>query len=339
MALFACASAPKVYSKRIIDTPSGERMIPGAVRGKSYLTRVSMEHNIAHVRVLERSQCPAIRVHTVERIEETLDGERVVERVAKGPHEESETLTTMMECEARYARVPVALQYGPDTYPLGVTSEYGELNADLASALKVNTRAIDLSTATGTLLVADAPAGEISMAGLLKQQQRLDAIIAQLSSLLGKSTTTLSDADVTNAFMLYQEMRELAPDDARSRALEQRFVEVVGGFRDLQRTESLKRNLGALSEAKELLTALAANSSLPTYVHVAVAGEKSTPEALAWARAQALLALRRDSELCAGGFDWTRVRQLSEPARVAFSYLRYAFDEADLGWLSSSCPH
>jgi hypothetical protein len=334
-----CASGPKVYSKQIIDRPVGERVVPGPAKSTSYMANVTMEHNIAHVSVLERSECPTIKVRIVERIEETLDDGKVVERVDKGAHEVAETLPTLMQCEARYSRAAVALQYGADTYPLGSTGDHGELDVDLASALKVNTRGIDLSEQTAVLLVNNMPAGRLSMVGLLKQQQRLDAIIAQLSSLLGKDGTKLNDADVTNASMLYEEMRELAPDDARTIALQRRYVEVVGGFRDVQRTAALKRNLGALSEAKELLIALGAPGAVPAYVQVSIASDGPTADSIAWARAQALVALRGQSALCAGGFDWSRVSQLQGPARLAFSYLRYAFDAQDLGWVSAACAH
>lgn len=333
----ACATAPKVYSKRVIDTPTGERIIPGAIQRTSYLARVSMEHNIAHVVVLERSECPAIKVLSIERIEETLDGEKVVERVDKGAHEKAETLASNIQCEARFARVPIALQYGPDTYPLGSTDDHGELHVDLGSAMKVNTRSVDLSAKSGVLLVHDAPAAEISMAGLLKQQQRVDAIVAQLSPLLGKEVTQLRGADVTNASMLFEELRELSPDDARTLALQRRFVEVVGGYRERERSEALKRNLSALSEAKELLVSLAAAPRIPAYVQLSISGDRPSEDALAWARAQALLALRQSPTLCTGGFDWLRAASLSGPERIAFSYLRYALDQDGLRWLLDAC--
>lgn len=331
--LLGCAHAPKSYSKRIIDRPAGERVVPGAAQSTSYTTQVSMEHNIAHIRVLERSVCPVIKLRVVDRIEETLDGEKVVERVPQGAQEFAETQSTFMQCEARFARVPVALQYGADTYPLGNTDEMGQLRADLGSAMKVNTRGVDLSQQTGQLLVAGAPAAEISMAGLLKQQQRVDQIVAQLTPLLGKDATKTNDADVTNAAMLYEELRELAPDDARTLALQRRFVEVVGGFKDVQRTEQLRRNLGALSEAKEVLAALSAAAPVPQYVQLSIAREAPSPDAISWATAQAILALRKERVLCNNGLDWGRLDQLEGPARVAFSYLRFAYDQSELAFL------
>jgi hypothetical protein len=335
--LSGCAHAPKVYSKRIRETPAGERIAPGAVIRTEHTVRVSMEHNIAHINVFESSVCPVIKMRTVQRIEETLDGSRVVERVDKGAREYSETQNAMMECEARFSRVPVQLQYDADTYPLGGTDQFGQLNVDLAAVMKVNTRGVDLSTQTGILLVNGTPKAEISMAGLLKQQQRLDTIISHLSALLGKDLAKLTDADVTNAGMLYEEMRELAPDDARTVSLQRRFVEVASGFRGIQNTAALKRNLGALSEAKELLVALNAKVAVPSYVQVSISQDSPTDDALAWARAQVLVSLRQNAALCAGGFDWARVAQLQGVSRIAFAVYRGAYDGSDLSWLTGAC--
>ena len=120
-------------------------------------------------------------------------------------------------------------------------------------------------------------------------------------------------------------MIELGPDDARVIGLQRRFVEVVGGFRDVVKTASLKRNLEALGEAQELLKTL--SNSVPSYVQVSVSEARPSTDAMAWARAAAMTSLRGHSELCAGKLDWSRFAGLDNTTRLAFSYLHAALDD------------
>ena len=322
----ACGGSP-VYQKRTIDTPAGERDVLGAPRNTAYAAEVQMEHNIAHIKVFERSECPVVKVRMMSRIEETLDGDKVVERVSKGTHELADsTPGALAPCEQRFGRVPLTLQIGPNHYPLGETSPTGELHVDLASAVRARTRGIDLrATPTGAISVAGRPVYEIPLAGLAQQQDRLDAIIAELTPILGKPATKLTDADITQAYTLYQQMIELGPEDARVIGLQRRFVEVVGGFRDVAKTASLKRNLEALGEAQELLKTM--STSVPSYVQLSVSEARPSSDALAWARAAAMTTLRGNPELCAGKLDWGRFGGLDNTSRLAFSYLHAALDD------------
>ncbi|MET0344265.1 MAG: hypothetical protein ABW252_24835 [Polyangiales bacterium] len=327
LALAACGG-PKMYTKRTIDTPAGERDVLGPPRNTAYAADVQMEHNIAHIKVFERSECPVIKVRMMSRIEETLDGSKVVERVAKGTHELSESSPEMAPCEQRFGRVPLMLDVGANHYPLGETSPTGDLHVDLASVIKARTRGVDLrATPTGTISVGGRPVYEIALAGLVDQQARVDQLVAELTPLLGKSATKLTDEDVTKAYVAYGQLRELAPDDARVVALQRRFVEVVGGFRDVNKTASLKRNLEALGEAKDLLKTLSDASGVPQYVQVSIREERGSRDALSWARASALTSLRAHPELCAAGHDWSQLSALDDPTRLAFSYLRAALDD------------
>jgi hypothetical protein len=323
------------YTRRMVETPAGYTQTLGPATNTAYVAQVSMEHNIAHIVVYERSECQVTKLRVVERVEETLDGDEVVQRETKGSLKIADGPGGTAPCEERFARVPVTLGYGGNTYPLGDTSPTGELHVDLASVVKPGTRGVDLSAARGTLLVAGRPIGEVPLAGLAQQQQRLDEILAELGPILGKPATKLTDAEVTRAYALYEQMRELSPDDARAIGMQRRFVEVIGGFRDLAKTESLKRNLAALNEAKDLLKSMA--GVVPSYVQMSISDNRPTPDAIAWAQAAALMQFRQNPGLCAGGFDWARVSNTTGEARLAFSYLRYAFDDGYSRWIGSVC--
>lgn len=324
------------YTRRMVETPAGITQTLGPAKNPAYVAQVAMEHNLAHITVYERSECEVFKLRVVERVEETLDGDEVVQRETKGALKIPEGNAGTQPCDERFARVPVMLSYAGNTYPLGDTSPTGQLDVDLASVLKPGTRGVDFSSGQpGMLLVAGRPIGEVPLSGLAQQQKQLDAILAELTPILGKPATKLSDAEVTRAYTLYEQMRELAPDDARVVALQRRFVDVIGGFKDIAKTESLKRNLSALGEAKDLLKDLA--GAIPSYVQMSISDNRPSPDAIAWAQAAALLAFRSQPALCAGGFEWTRANTTSGETRLAFQYLRYAFDDGYTRWLGSAC--
>jgi hypothetical protein len=335
LAAAACGSGPQ-YTKRMVETPAGYSQTLGPAKNTAYLAKVAMEHNIAHITVYERSECDVIKLRVVDRVEETLDGDEVVQKETKGSLKIADGPGGTQPCDERFARVPLMLSYGGNTYPLGDTSPTGELNVDLASVVKPGTRGVDFSGGgPGTLLVAGRPVGEVPLAGLAQQQQRLDGILAELGPILGKPATKLTDAEVTRAYTLYEQMRELAPDDARVVGMQRRFVEVIGGFKDLAKTESLKRNLAALGEAKDLLKTL--GGIVPQYVQMSITDNRPSPDAIAWAQAAALMQFRSNPSLCAPGWDWTRVDNATGEARLAFQYLRYAFDDGYQRWIGSAC--
>jgi hypothetical protein len=335
-AICACGSGPQ-YTRRMVETPAGYSQTLGPAKNTAYMAKVAMEHNIAHITVYERSECEVIKLKVVERVEETLDGDEVVQREAKGSLKIPEGGPAGTQpCDERFARVPLMLSYAGNTYPLGDTSPTGALDVDLASVVKPGTRGVDFSSnSPGVLLVAGRPVGEVPLTGLAQQQQRLDQILAELGPILGKPATKLSDAEVTRAYTLFEQMRELGQDDARVLGMQRRFVEVIGGFKDLAKTESLKRNLAALNDAKDLIKTLGAN--VPQYVQVSIADNRPTPDALAWAQAAALMQVRSNPGLCAGAWDWTRVDSTTGETRLAFQYLRYAFDDGYTRWLGSVC--
>jgi hypothetical protein len=258
-----------------------------------------------------------------------------VQRETKSTLKIAEGAQGSAPCEERFARVPVMLGYGGNTYPLGDTSATGALDVNLASVMQASTRGVDLTNERGVLLVAGRTVGEVPLGGLAQQQKRLDEILAELTPLLSKPAAKLSDAEVTRAYTLYEQMLELGADDARAVGLQRRFVEVMGGVKDLAKTASLKRNLAALAEAKDLLKNLP--GAVPAYVQMSISSEQPNPDAIAWAQAAALMAFREQPGLCAGGFDWTRAAGTTGSSRLAFTYLRYAGGDGYTTWLGAAC--
>lgn len=335
--LLAACGGSAVYTKRMIETPAGYTQTLGPPTNTAFMARVAMEHNIAHITVYERSECEVFKLRIVDRVEETLNEDNeVVQREAKGSLKIAEGSEGTKSCAESFARVPLMLSYGGNTYPLGDTSPTGQLDVDLASVVKPGTRGVEFSSdRPGVLLVAGRPVGEVPLTGLAQEQHRLEAILAELGPILGKPANKLTDAEVTRAYTLYEEMHELAPDDARVVAMQRRFVEVMSGFRDFTKAETAKRNLAALGEAKELLKSL--GPVVPSYVQMSIADDRPSADALAWAQAAALIQFRSNPALCGGAWDWGRVNGLSGDARLAFQYLRYMFDDGYTRWLGSAC--
>lgn len=335
-ALAAGGCGTTTYTKRMVETPAGYSQTLGPARNTAYLAKVSMEHNIAHITVYERSECQVFKLRLVDRVEETVDDDdEVVQREAKGQLKIPEGEQGVQPCEERFARVPVSLGIGGNTYPLGDTSPTGALDVDLASVVRPSTRGVDLSAERGMLMVAGRIVGEVPLAGLAQHQQRLEAIIAELTPLLSKPAAKLSDADVTRVYTLYEQMRELSTDDARVVGLQRRFVEVMSGMKEIAKAESLKRNMAALAEAKDLLKNLP--GVVPSYVQMSISSDQVNQDAIAWAQAVALVAFREQPGLCAGGFDWTRAAGTTGTDRLAFTYLRYAGGDGYTNWLGSVC--
>src|SRR4051812_35390290 len=120
--LAGCGSTPK-YTKRMIETPAGYTQTLGPATNTAYLAKVAMEDNIAHITVYERSECPVFKLRVVDRVEEVVDEDgEVVQRESKGALKIAEGQSGTKPCDERFARVPLMLNYGGNTYPLGDTS-------------------------------------------------------------------------------------------------------------------------------------------------------------------------------------------------------------------------
>lgn len=333
---FSCASAPR-YEKRIVERPAGRSHTQGAKRATAYSARVTTEHNLAHITVFETSICDLIEFDIVQRIEETYEGDDLIETKDLGPRQQTVDATKTMSCDERFARVPVELSFQGEVYPLGQTSPTGELRVDLAAVIQPGTRGIAVPDwAVGVVLVGGQEVGRISMAGLSGHEQRLESLLAELSQLLGKPFLELSDLEATRAYQLHQQLLALGSNDPRVLGMQQRFVEVRTGRQGEAELQATRRNLQAWGEARELIKDLA--GVLPSYVVVDIRREQPTTASFGWAQGTLLQALHTQPGLCAQLAAGTvNAALLAGEARVAASYLNYVNASAWAQLLAAAC--
>lgn len=327
--LGGCASTPQ-YTKRIVEESAGRSQTTGAKRSTTYSARVAREHSTAHITVYESSVCDVIDFEIFNRIEQTYEGDELIESKNLGPRQQAAGATQTRPCDVRFARVPVELTYQGNTYPLGQTSPIGELHVDLVELIKPASRGVDVQDyGVGVLTVAGQQVGRLDMAGLADHENRVNELIAKLTALLGKDHRELSDAESTQAYMLHQQLLDIAPQDARVAGVHRRFLEVLTGREFEFKLDQLKRNLGAWNEARELVATLA--SSVPSYVVVDVRREEPTQASIAWAQGQWLHALQGNPGLCAA---LNAPGNLTGELKLAVTYLRYAYGD---GYLLQFC--
>lgn len=321
-----------MYTKEIVEEPAGRSQVVGAKRSTAYSARVTREHNLAHITVYESSVCDVIDVQVFNRVEQTYEGDELIETKSLGPRQQASGTQQTQACDVRFARVPVELSYQGNTYPLGQTSPIGELHVNLADVMKMGSRGTEVAEyGVGVLTVAGQQVGQLDMAGLADHEQRVSSLIAELSQLVGQHHRELSDAESTQAYMLHQQLLDIAREDPRVEGLHQRYLEVVTGRRFEFKLDQLKRNLGAWNEARELVATLA--STVPSYVVVAVRREEPSPAAVAWAQGLMINALRGNRALCGD----VQIGALSGPLRLAVTYLRYAYGAQYNAYLGRLC--
>lgn len=336
--LQACGASGPQYTKRIVEEPGGRSHTQGAQRNTTYSANVGTEHNLAHITVFETSVCDVIEFEILHRVEETYEGDELIERKNLGPRQHTTGVRQTMPCDERFARVPVVLELGGHSYPLGQTDPRGELHVDLAEAIDPATRGIPIADeAVGVLKVGDQIVGTISMAGLAGQQRRLDQIMAELEQLLGKDHLDMSDAEGTRAYVLHEQLLRIGGNDPRTLGLHERFVEVATGRAQEAKLQNLKRNLEAWNEARELVKDLA--SVVPSYVVVDVRREKPSSASLIWAQGILLHAIRANPALCglAAALDAAAASALDSRTRLALQYLRYFYGSGYGAWLGRAC--
>ncbi len=320
---FACSGSKLTH--RFVDEPAGAAHELGAPQNTVYMADVATERDLLHVRVYEQSECERIRVSVVSRTQETLRGDRVVERQLIGPVQIADGSDGMVPCNQRYARdAEVALQTRSATYRLGRTDPFGELQINLSEELKSSLYGEQLP-GTLTLLVERQPVAQVSLAELAKHEARVAELAEELRAILDRPEQ--SHEDVSRSYVLYRQLHELSRHNPEVRALADRFIERVYDRKAEEGTEQLKRNLEALNTAKDLLSANPA--VVPMYVRVAIQSGETSLDALQWARGQLALGVHEHPTACQQLPRWEPFAQSqwSLPTRLALHYLRYAYDD------------
>jgi hypothetical protein len=339
MALLGCSSGQVSY--RNVDSPAGFVDTYGAPRDKSFSMLADTNKELLHLTVLEQSKCDVIKVKLVDRVRETLKGDEVTHTDPPARIQMVQGIRGNIACEHRYARdVQVSLRIGETTYRLGNTSRLGELSVNLAEAVKPGLYPNPDSEAEVLIDWRDSgrigrlSAGRFSLGELNKHETKLNDLVTQLEVLLARPNLN-EPANLQTAYRLFAELHVLdTSGDARVAAVKARFIELFLARKAIEAAETVKRNLKALSEAKDLLK----NSALtvPPYMHAALFEDNPTAMALQWALGEAVTQVRTNPQLCGSKFSWQNVSVSTPHARFAMTYLRYAMGdgfESDMGRL------
>jgi hypothetical protein len=315
---------------RFVDTDVGVVDAFGAPRDTEYQATAEAERNQIRVAVFERSYCDRLKMKVVHRVDETLKGNEVIARDPPTTIQKALGKDGAVPCNERWARnVWVGLRVGDQTFRLGAPGPRGEVVTDLSAEMQQSLYG-ETPASEAVVVVNGVDAGKVSLAGYASHETRVNALLEELRTILAKDETKLSKEDIAKSYELYEQLDQLdTGNDARIAGLRKRFLELVYQRKQHEATDNMKRNIAALNDAKNILPSLAAGI-VPPYVFSAVQGGLTSTDALLWARGEVALALRQYPALCAGGpFGWGKLAggEYAPKARLAFSYLRYAYDD------------
>jgi hypothetical protein len=305
-----------------------------------YVATAEPERNRIRIIVREQSECDVIKVKIVSRVVELRAGDTVKHRTPPQNVQIATGTSGTELCHERFTRgqARVALKIGDRVYRVGHPNKMGEVWVDVSERIGQDLYGDD-APGEATILVEGQPAGVVSLATFQGHERRVRELLAELDALLA-TPPGQSGPEITRVYTAYEQLLELAPDDARLRGVEQRLVEVVYKRRSLMAAENLKRNVEVLKDAKALLGA-GAVPGVPMVAQTAVLGAAITGPALVWANTMAGLGLTRYPSLCGprGSFEWKRLDAGGFPGAttVAMSYLRYAYGDGYAGVLGKLC--
>lgn len=325
----------EALTHRVVDTPKGIAYQLGAPKNKVFSAEIATARDSFRIRAYEHSECDKIRFKVVSRVEETLRGDEVVETQPMGPVQVVEATEAPVPCNDRFATsAEVALSAGTATYVLGRTDRFGELEAGLSEELKQSLYG-DKTPGQMKVLIERQDVATISMAELAKHEQRTALLVAEFKALLDQPSAT--PADVSRSYTLYEQLQQLDRGNAEIRALNQRFFELVYRRKAVEANEQLKRNLEALSSAKELLQAPGA-AGIPSFVRATLSSGAPTGDVIEWALGRVALTVHEQPSMCSKPFTWDSVSiGLSADSRVAFSVARYQYNDGFPAQVQALC--
>ncbi len=329
-----CGGGP--VTQRYVDSPAGTGYELGAAKNTTYSAEIEPAKDVLRLIVFEQSECDKIRVRIVARTEQSVRDGEVIAEEPMGPVQIAEGNEGVVPCDQRFARdVRVSLQVGSATHLLGHTDPRGELAVNLSAGLEQSLYG-ENAPANAVLIVEGQAAGEVPLAELRKHEERMTQLIAEFQSLLDRPQTALSQEDIARAYVLFDQLSQLSRRDARVTGLQTRFLEMVYGRKQQEATENMKRNLEALSSAKELLSSA---TSTPMFVQVGLKDGTVSTALLTWAQGQILGGLRTSPAICQGGITWPALLGQSWPTttQVAIQYLRYAYGDGYVTSIQQSC--
>lgn len=343
----ACGGASPL-STSIVETPSSKVETYGAPRDVTYSVEVDPALNEARLTVYQRATCDVISVQLVDRYEEKRRGDEVVERTLLGKGQHAGPVTGKVPCAQTYAaRVLVIVDAGAAHFTLGETDARGRIAVRWNEVFKTATMGVPSEPATILVRPQQAQptvsAGSISFQELTRQEQRLAQLIGDLSVVLdraaGSASPTnpahLSQADSRQAYELYAQLQQLAPNDPRTVAIATRFWELVYARKQTESEAALGRNLEALSKAKDTLKIMG-NAAIPLYVQAAVSSGTLDARTLEWSSLRLISALQGGRALCVGG-SLVNASWPTPEARLAAQYFEYGYGASAQTRFTSIC--
>lgn len=326
-----CAGAPKT---RMVDVKTGSSVSYGAPQKREFQADIDAAFEHARVVVYESSRCEVIPLSIVERYQETLRGDQVIQKTPVTKKQVAESPTGDVACNQTFARnVEVLAEGNGNRVSLGRTDARGRVEGNLAQLFHVGSYAELPSTIKVFLRTAQAePAKlvqEIPLPQLTARGQRISELLAQLEAILAKGDQGQSSADVGRSYELYAQLQDIAAGDPRVQGISARFWELYYGRKQEESRAKLTRNLEALSAAKETLKAMG-DAAIPIYFQVAVNSGTMDPQALEWASVRLIRALRGSPVICAGGYQYSKLPSYGWPvdARAAAQYVNFAYGDS-----------
>ncbi len=339
--LSACASAP--YTTRIVETESSQVVTYGKPEGVRYLAEVDPSFEQVRVVVYRQAECAQIPVKLVERTEEKLRGNEVVERRILGKAQHAQEPTAQVICDQGYAnQVDVMLEADGARLFLGRTDAQGTVQANLAQLLRAGSMG---STPTEVRILvrpnqaqASRQVGSFSLTELRRSQVRIEELISDQEELF--QSGQLSQEESARAYVNHEALFQLAPGDPRVVALHRRFWELVARRKQLESVDQLRRNLDALKGAQSLLAKIG-DTALPIYLQAAVQSGQLDQRSLQWSTLRLLRALRGLPPLCRAGYSFSRLSSYDLPfdVQVAAHYLEFAYSGQREALWSRACRH
>jgi hypothetical protein len=342
LSILGCAATG--MTTRIAEEPSGEAVTYGAPRDTVYEVQLDAENQLARLSVYRSSTCDVLPVTIMQRYEEKVRGEKVVERAPLNKSQVVGKPDGSIACDQTYAsNVDVMLETeAKGRFPMGTTDQLGQVSADLSQLFQVDSYEKVPESVHVILRPAQAKptvdAGAISLGQLAKAQTRISELLEKLKEILDKDPGEVSAAEITRSYELYSQMVALASDDARVSAVSARFWELLYERKLDEARERMGKNLEALSQAKETLKVMG-DAAIPIYVQVAVNSGILDRRALEWSSLRLLRALRGAPAICSAGFAWGRVPTYGWPAdaRLAAQYVHYGYGDGHASAIQASC--
>jgi hypothetical protein len=342
-AVVSASCASQRLTTRTVDDPAGQAIEYGPPANTKFEAEMDAGREYGTITIYKKSTCDVIPVTVMQRYQEKVRGDDVVERTPLNKTQVAGQPDGQVNCDQSYARnVEVLLEADGGRFSLGLTDELGRVDVNLARLFKVasfdevpSEARVMLRSIKGEPLVE---VGQLSLSQLKKHQERVNELLGKLEAILEKGETGASQQEITRSYELYNQLIDLASHDPRVRAIGARFWELFYGRKQEEARERMGRNLDALSRAQATLKAMG-DAALPMYVQAAVNSGTLDRQALEWSSLRLLRALRGSPNVCAASFSWSGIPTYGwgNEAQLAAHYVHFAYGPSHAALIQNAC--